>query len=142
MSNIYVTALLVCLSLSSLSSLSIFVCVCSLWYFQNICLLLSPPLAEIILTCYIVNTSEYCNDTLPGLCDRLLQLFEGDEFKEQVDLGSNSEELNILANKAIQIIIQHVFTKINKILTNFIKMSWRLVPYTHTHTPTHRQKQL
>ncbi len=95
----------------------LFVCV-----FACVCCVI---VAEIILTCYIVNTAEYCNDTLPGLCDRLVQLFETNELKEQVDLGTNSEELNILANKAIQIIIQHVFTKISKILANFIKMPWR-----------------
>jgi hypothetical protein len=79
--------------------------------------------SEIVLSCFIINTCEYVNETLPGLSDRIHTMIDA-PHKESIDLSTVSEEFGLCINKAVQVLVASMWTKLNKVLAGMTKMPW------------------
>lgn len=78
---------------------------------------------ELILACYIVNTGEYCNETIPALEGNIRDRID-DPFKEQIDLSSIQENYTQLIHKAVSSLVGGMFNKLNRVLNNMAKADW------------------
>jgi DNA-binding transcriptional ArsR family regulator len=79
--------------------------------------------SELLLSCTVINTSNYILETLPGLVERVEGMMEG-EMKGKVEVEGVKEEYSILINKSVQILVASLYTRLNKTLLNVTKMPW------------------
>ena len=56
------------------------------------------------MVCYIINTVEYCKDTLDGLESNVKSLFENQSFRDKFSLEHEEEQFNGVINKAMETI--------------------------------------
>lgn len=73
--------------------------------------------------CFIINTAEYCKDTLPGLCDSIKQSLES-PFNEKIELN-NEEDLFIgLLNKGIESLLISLDIRLEPEFNNMVRINW------------------
>ena len=78
---------------------------------------------EIVLSCYIINTCEYVQETLPGLGERMATLIEA-PYKDQIDLGPLGDEFGACIAAAVAVLVASMWTKLNKVLAGMTRLPW------------------
>lgn len=73
---------------------------------------------EIVSTCLIVNTSEYCIDIIKGLEDSIRKTID-DVFKEHINMSDEQEQFSILANNAIKNLVEVEAARAGRIFAAF-----------------------
>ena len=54
---------------------------------------------------HIINTAEYCKDTLDSVVNYAKKLFDNASFAEKINVDNEEEHMNLVLNKAIEVII-------------------------------------
>lgn len=92
-----------------------------------LCCCASLPLScapdEIVLCCYIINTSEYISETLPGLGERLSGLIEP-PHNAGVDLSSVGDEYGAEISSAVAALVASMWTRLHRVLAGMTKLPW------------------
>ena len=78
---------------------------------------------EIVLCCYIINTSEYISETLPGLGERLSGLIEP-PHNADVDLSSVGDEYGAEISSAVAALVASMWTRLHRVLAAMTKLPW------------------
>jgi len=76
-----------------------------------------------VTTCMIINTCEYCAETIKQLEESIKRLIDEDVGKT-VDMTSNQEDFQKVLTKAVRILVGGLETKMELPLSNMIKMPW------------------
>jgi hypothetical protein len=86
---------------------------------------LSKPLSrvEIRLVCLIINTGEYCSETLTPLAVSLQGKIDA-KFKAKIDLTDVQEEYSVLVNQAVGALVDSMCLRTHRVLTQMQKMPW------------------
>lgn len=73
----------------------------------------------------IVNTAEYCSETLPALEGSIKRMMD-ESFKEQVNLEDAHEEFSILLNQAVHALAAGICADLRRVLQNMTKLNWSM----------------
>jgi hypothetical protein len=75
------------------------------------------------MLCFIINTAEYCKDTLPGLCDSIKQSLES-PFNDKIELNFEEELFVGLLNKGIEHLLLSLDNRLEVEFGNMLKINW------------------
>lgn len=75
------------------------------------------------MLCFIINTAEYCKDTLPGLCDSIKQSLES-PFNDKIELNFEEELFVGLLNKGIENLLLSLDNRLEFEFGNMLKTNW------------------
>lgn len=75
------------------------------------------------IVCFIVNTAEYCKDTLPGLCDSIKQSLES-PFNEKIELNNEEDVFIGLLNKGIEALLMSLELRLEPEFNNMLRINW------------------
>ena len=78
---------------------------------------------EIVMTAYIVNTAEYCIDTVPQLEQSIRGIIDA-AYKEKIDLNGAVEQYTALTTKAVQVLVSSTANALNRTLNSMSKNNW------------------
>ena len=78
---------------------------------------------ELVMTAYIVNTAEYCIDTVPQLEQSIRGIIDA-AYKEKIDLNGAVEQYTALTTKAVQVMVSSTANTLNRTLTAMSKNNW------------------
>eukprot|EP00301_Raphidiophrys_heterophryoidea_P003343 c11513_g1_i1.p1 GENE.c11513_g1_i1~~c11513_g1_i1.p1 ORF type:complete len:803 (-),score=207.93 c11513_g1_i1:329-2737(-) len=83
------------------------------------------PLSEVEewVTCYIVNTAEYCYETCQGLCDSVKRLV-APELVESISVEPVQDAFHNVSTHAVKILVNHVTGHLEPALGRMTRMNW------------------
>ncbi|CAD8075883.1 unnamed protein product [Paramecium primaurelia] len=76
-----------------------------------------------IFCCFVINTAEYCKETIPGLQESLVQHLDS-PFSDQVELSNEEEYFNQMMNKSIETLLVYVDSKVDQFYQQMLKIDW------------------
>jgi len=78
---------------------------------------------EIRTTCLIINTAEYCNETLNSLQESMTKVIDA-QFKERIDLSKQQEIFGVLSSKGLTVLVNNTMARVTKVLNAMIRLPW------------------
>jgi hypothetical protein len=84
---------------------------------------------ELQQMCVIVNTAEYCYDTLPPFGESVRKQVD-DIFKNDVDLEQQRQEFNELIGKVLNALANSVSLRLSRALTTMLAIKWNQIDQT------------
>ena len=86
---------------------------------------------EVQMTCWAVNTAEYCGDTIPGLENSIKGTIDA-AYKEKIDLSGQQEQYGALSGKAVGVLVNSVNNSLNRTLNAMSKTNCTTPLSPHT----------
>jgi vacuolar protein sorting-associated protein 53 len=77
----------------------------------------------ISILCFIINTAEYCKDTLSGLAESVRQSLDS-PFCEKVEFEAEEDIFSSLLNRGVESLIAFLDSKLELAFGNMLKLNW------------------
>eukprot|EP00241_Pyramimonas_parkeae_P017643 CAMPEP_0114299464 /NCGR_PEP_ID=MMETSP0059-20121206/12989_1 /TAXON_ID=36894 /ORGANISM="Pyramimonas parkeae, Strain CCMP726" /LENGTH=843 /DNA_ID=CAMNT_0001421941 /DNA_START=19 /DNA_END=2550 /DNA_ORIENTATION=+ len=87
---------------------------------------MKPTDKDVCTICFIVNTAEYCRETVQPLGDSIARVLDK-PFSDNIDMSAEEDEFSGVITRSLQVLVQIMDARLEEQLASLVKMSWSTI---------------